>query len=149
MFDGNLRFGVDRVTSPIGKLLVRVGVSADQITVVGLLMSVAAAVAIGMGRLQFGLCLLILTALPDLLDGAVAKAAGTSSKAELLGYEAKGGLMERAERMIVLGFGLCFNAILIPVLWVMLALTSITAVQRFCKVWSQATREISDSENQK
>ena len=50
MFDGNLRFGVDRVTSPIGRLLVRAGVSADQITVVGLLMSVAAAVSIGMGR---------------------------------------------------------------------------------------------------
>ena len=45
------------------------------------------------------------------------------AKAELLGYEAKGGLMERAERMVVLGFGLCFEVLLIPVLWIMLALS--------------------------
>ena len=31
------------------------------------------------------------------------------AKAESLGYDAKGGLMERAERFIVLGFGLFFS----------------------------------------
>ena len=139
-----------------------------------------------------------MTAIPDLLDGAVAAAAGTSSKrgaffdstadrvtdglllcgvgwhlaesnggkmallpmavlavsslisyerakAELLGYQAKGGLMERAERMVVLGFGLCFQAILVPVLWVMLALTSLTALQRFFKVWRQASPDVPSS----
>jgi CDP-diacylglycerol--glycerol-3-phosphate 3-phosphatidyltransferase len=164
-------------------------------------MSVAACVLIGQGQLRLGLTFLILTAVPDLLDGAVASAAGTSSKrgaffdstadrvtdglllcgigwhlaesnggkivllpmavlavsslisyerakAELLGYQAKGGLMERAERMVILGFGLCFEAILVPVLWVMLALTSVTAVQRFFKVWRQATRDIQSSNRQ-
>jgi CDP-diacylglycerol--glycerol-3-phosphate 3-phosphatidyltransferase len=43
------------------------------------------------------------------------------SKAESLGLVAKGGLMERAERMILLGVGLLANAIFIPVLWIMLA----------------------------
>jgi len=33
---------------------------------------------------------------------------------------------------------LLFNTILMPVLWVMLALTSMTALQRFIKVWKQA-----------
>ena len=70
------------------------------------------------------------------------------AKAELLGYEAKGGLMERAERMVVLGFGLCFEVLLIPVLWIMLALTSATALQRFFKVWRQATKDIPSSSNQ-
>jgi CDP-diacylglycerol--glycerol-3-phosphate 3-phosphatidyltransferase len=70
------------------------------------------------------------------------------AKAELLGYQAKGGLMERAERMVVLGFGLCFKTILVPVLWVMLALTSATAVQRFFKVWRQASRDIHSSNRQ-
>ena len=70
------------------------------------------------------------------------------AKAELLGYEAKGGLMERAERMVVLGFGLCFEVLLIPVLWIMLALTSATALQRFFKVWRQASKDISSSSNQ-
>ena len=63
------------------------------------------------------------------------------AKAESLGYDAKGGLMERAERFIVLAFGLLFSEILIPVLWVMLALSLVTAVQRFVKVWRQATSD--------
>ena len=64
------------------------------------------------------------------------------AKAELLGFDAKGGLKERAERMVVLGFGLCFAALLIPVLWIMLGLTSLTAAQRFFKVWRQASDEV-------
>ncbi len=201
MFDGNFRNGVDRVVGPIGRGLVRLRVSADFLTCIGLLMSVAACVFIGQGQLRLGLAFLILTAIPDLLDGAVASAAGTSSKrgaffdstadrvtdglllcgigwhlaetndakmvllpmavlavsslisyerakAELLGYQAKGGLMERAERMVVLGFGLCFKAILVPVLWVMLVLTSATAVQRFFKVWRQASLDMPSSNRQ-
>ena len=60
------------------------------------------------------------------------------AKAESLGLDAKGGLMERAERVVLLCLGLLFEALLVPVLWVMLALTAITAGQRFVKVWRQA-----------
>src|SRR5690606_36293453 len=170
----------------------RAGVTADAITVAGILMAAAASVAIGAGLLHLGLLFLVLTGIPDALDGAVAKASGTSStrgaffdsvsdrftdallfggvawylasnepgrimmlpvalmaaamlvsyqraKAESLGFTAKGGLMERAERFIALGFGLLFNDLLIGVLWVMLVLTTITAIQRFVKVWRQAS----------
>jgi CDP-diacylglycerol--glycerol-3-phosphate 3-phosphatidyltransferase len=34
--------------------------------------------------------------------------------------------------------GLLFPVLLIPILWIMLALTAVTAVQRFVKVWKQA-----------
>jgi len=199
MLDGNLRTAVDRALIPIGRGLQRIGVSADVVTIIGIIMSGAAAVAIGRGNLLLGFILLILTGIPDALDGAVAKAAGTSSKrgaffdsvsdrltdallfggltwhyastrpghlmmlpvavmasaqiisyqrakAELLGYEAKGGVMERAERFIVLALGLLLSVIvgedaLLVVLWIMLALTLITAIQRFIKVWLQATAE--------
>ena len=60
------------------------------------------------------------------------------AKAEALGFNAQGGLMERAERMILLGFALFFN-LLIPALWIMIVLTAITAIQRFVKVWRQAS----------
>jgi len=60
------------------------------------------------------------------------------AKAESLGLDAKGGLMERAERIIALCLGLLFEPLLIPILWVTLALTAVTAVQRFVKVWKQA-----------
>lgn len=62
------------------------------------------------------------------------------SKAESLGIAAKGGLMERAERMILLGVALLSSAIFIPVLWIMLALTTMTAVGRFWRVWQVAAR---------
>ena len=45
------------------------------------------------------------------------------AKAESLGFQAKGGLMERAERVVVLCAGLAFSFLLIPLLWLMLALT--------------------------
>ncbi len=193
MLDGNWRAVVDRGLTPIGRSLRRTGITADVVTIIGIAMATAASVAIGLGYLRLGFLLLVLTGIPDALDGAVAKASGTSSnrgaffdsvadritdallfggvawhlagtsgrlmmlpvavmavamlisyqraKAELLGFEAKGGLMERAERFIVLAFGLLFSEILVPVLWVMLALSLVTAGQRFVKVWRQASVE--------
>ena len=194
MFDGSFRTGVSRTVDPIGTGLHRIGVTADLLTVVGVLMSGAAAWIIGAGELRWGFVAMLAAALPDLLDGPVAKAAGSSSKrgaffdssmdrvsdalifigiawyldsnepgrieilpmaimaaamitsylrakGELLGYDAKGGIMERAERYIAISVALVFNQILIPVLWIMFALTMVTVVQRFFKIWRQATDE--------
>ena len=47
--------------------------------------------------------------------------------------------MERAERIMFLAFGLLFESLLVPVLWAMLALSLLTAGQRFVKVWRQAS----------
>lgn len=192
MFDGRWRSSVEQGLKPIGQNLRRTGITADHLTATGVVLAAAAAVAIANGALRGGLLLMVLCALPDLLDGAVAKASGTASqrgaffdsvsdrvtdalllggvawhlstthpgriavlpmavlgasmlisyeraKADALGYDARGGLMERAERIIALGLGLLFDSILIPVLWVMLALTLVTAVQRFVRVWQQAS----------
>jgi CDP-diacylglycerol--glycerol-3-phosphate 3-phosphatidyltransferase len=191
MFDGKFRAPVERAVKPIGNGLRRTGLTPDHLTVAGIVIAVGAAVMIGRGQLIIGLVLVILAALPDLFDGALAKASDASSqrgaffdsvidrltdatlfggvawylasndsphmsmlpfaimalssiisyqraKAESLGLDAKGGLMERAERIILLCFGLLFSSILVPILWVMLVLTAITAVQRFVKVWRQA-----------
>jgi CDP-diacylglycerol--glycerol-3-phosphate 3-phosphatidyltransferase len=191
MFDGRWRHAVDRGTQPVGRILVRAHVTADVITVFGLVMSVVTAVVVGSGHLLIGVGLLFPTGLPDLFDGPVAKASGSDSvrgafldsvadrvsdafllggvawflvahhhgqavllpfailavtslisyqraKAELLGVAAKGGLMERAERFILLG--LCFIAgsvsagAFVPSLWVFLALVLATALGRFVKV---------------
>jgi CDP-diacylglycerol--glycerol-3-phosphate 3-phosphatidyltransferase len=48
--------------------------------------------------------------------------------------------MERAERLLALGFGLLFDSLLVPVLWVMLVLTALTAIHRFVLVYRQAGR---------
>ena len=62
------------------------------------------------------------------------------SRAESLGFNGKGGLMERAERMVVLGLGLTFSLLTVA-MWVLLLLTGLTVVQRFLLVWRQATPE--------
>jgi CDP-diacylglycerol---glycerol-3-phosphate 3-phosphatidyltransferase len=189
MFDGYLRKPVDRAVKPVGQWLRRTRLTPDHLTIAGIVFAIAAAVAIGWGLLPLGLLLVVLAALPDLLDGALAKASNTSSqrgaffdsvidrvtdglffggvawhliprgrvamvpvavlvvsqvisymraKAESLDLEAKGGLMERAERIILLCLGLLWEPALVPIMWVMLVLTAITAVQRFVKVWKQA-----------
>ncbi len=61
------------------------------------------------------------------------------AKAESLGFIAKGGLMERTERLIALGLSLLFHIVMIPILWVALVLTLGTAVGRFIRVWRQAS----------
>jgi CDP-diacylglycerol--glycerol-3-phosphate 3-phosphatidyltransferase len=192
MFDGRWRSTFETGLRPVGAQIQRTGITANHLTATGLVMSVAAALTIANGFLSAGLILLALTALPDVLDGAVAKASGTASprgaffdsvvdrvtdavllcgvawylastqpgriavlpmavlaasmlvsyeraKAEGLGFEARGGLMERAERLLALGFGLLFESLLVPVLWVMLVLTLFTAGQRFVRVWRQAS----------
>src|ERR1700689_2400973 len=79
MFDGRWRHAVDRTTKPVGQALVRTGITADVLTVFGLVMSVVTAVAVGSGHLVLGTVLLFPTGLPDLFDGPVAKAAGPAS----------------------------------------------------------------------
>ncbi len=159
MFDGRWRNGVDRTTGPVGQALHRHGITADVLTATGLISATATAVLVATGHLHWAIVTLILTGLHDLLDGPVAKAAGTASvrgaffdsvtdrvadavvmfgaswyllsrgdghlallpmailgvtalvsyeraKAESLGLPAKGGLMERGERMFLFGIGL-------------------------------------------
>ncbi len=57
------------------------------------------------------------------------------SKGELLGVPSKGGLMERAERFILLGAAFLSPVSIVPILWVFLALVSATAINRFIKIW--------------
>lgn len=179
----------------LGRRLASHGVTADQVTVAGILLAGLTGVIIALGHLWVGVALVTAGGLMDTLDGAVAKAAGSSSrrgafldsvsdrvadafifgglawylaarhtpelallpfailavgnvisyeraKAETFGWSGKGGLMERAERLIFLGVALAFNIVLVPLLWALLGLCVFTAAQRFVKIWGQATAEL-------
>jgi CDP-diacylglycerol--glycerol-3-phosphate 3-phosphatidyltransferase len=190
MLDRRWRSGVERGLGPLGDRLRRVGVTADALTVFGLLCSVVAAALIASGHLVWGMIFVIVSGVSDLLDGAIARGSGQASprgaffdsvadrtsdavllvgvawyladqspylpilafgvaacsmlvsyeraRAESLGLDARGGLMERAERFVFLSVGLAFG-ILVPVLWIMLVLTGLTAVYRFARVYGQAS----------
>jgi CDP-diacylglycerol--glycerol-3-phosphate 3-phosphatidyltransferase len=186
-----------RLLKSLGPALVRIGVTADHVTIFGLVVAAATGALIATGHFVIAIFVGTFGCLMDTLDGAVAKAAGTSSKrgaffdsvtdrvadmfvfgglawyfaagsghdpkmavlplvilgvantisyerakAESLGYDAKGGLMERAERLIIVGLALIYRPATVPILFVLLALCVITAWQRFHKVWVQATAEM-------
>ncbi|HKH87717.1 MAG TPA: CDP-alcohol phosphatidyltransferase family protein [Acidimicrobiales bacterium] len=192
--EGTSGGGFIRMLNGISPRLVAHGVTADHVTVVGMLVAAVTGVMIGLGHLYLAVALVTFGGLMDTLDGAVAKAAGTSSKrgaffdsvsdriadmfvfgglawyfavgpghdpklallpfailgvsntisyerakGELLGFEAKGGLMERAERLIIVGVALMVHIAMVPILWALLGLCVVTAGQRFFKVWRQAT----------
>lgn len=83
--------------------------------------------------------------LPMAVLGVSAVISYERAKAELLGFVAKGGLMERAERTVVLAVAVAAEAVsiplLVPLLWVLLVLSAVTAVMRFVKVWRQASAQ--------
>jgi len=83
-----------------------------------------------------------LTTLPVAVTAASWLVSYQRAKAESLGLDAKGGIMERAERVVVLAFGLALPATLVVAQCMMLALTLVTATQRFAKVWRQATASL-------
>src|SRR5207247_1600469 len=76
---GRFRATVEKGMQPVGKGIGRTGLSADHLTAIGLVLAAGCAVAVATGHLVAGLLLLIAAALPDMLDGAVAKASGTAS----------------------------------------------------------------------
>ncbi len=80
-----------------------------------------------------------LVLLPMAILAVTALVSYERAKAESLGLAAKGGLMERAERMFLLGVGFLSAAVLVPVLWILFVLISLTAIARFVKVWNAAS----------
>jgi CDP-diacylglycerol--glycerol-3-phosphate 3-phosphatidyltransferase len=192
MLDRRWRKGVEQGLGPLGNGLRRMGLTADALTVFGLICSVATALLIASGHFVWAVVGLIVSGVADLLDGAIARGSGQAgprgaffdsvtdrvsdallfggaawylaggahpreavlalavcalsmtisyerAKADSLGIDARGGIMERAERFVFLGVGLAFN-ILVPILWIMLVLTAFTAVQRFVRVYRAAGR---------
>jgi CDP-diacylglycerol--glycerol-3-phosphate 3-phosphatidyltransferase len=191
MLDRRWRKGVEQGLGPLGDRLRRLGITADALTVFGLICSIVTAVLIASGHFIWAVVFLTVSGVSDLLDGSIARGSGQASprgaffdsvtdrasdailfggvawhlagtsaylpmlafavaacsmlisyeraRAESLGLDARGGLMERAERFVLLGIALAFP-ILVPMLWLMLALTAFTAVQRFVRVYRLAGR---------
>ena len=68
-----------------------------------------------------------LALLPMAILAVTALVSYERAKAESLGLSAKGGLMERGERMFLLGVAFLSSVIFVPVLWILFVLISFTA----------------------
>jgi CDP-diacylglycerol--glycerol-3-phosphate 3-phosphatidyltransferase len=190
------RRAIAGIVEPPARLLLRIGVTPDMVTVVGALgSSLTALILVPRGEFLLAVAILALLTVSDLLDGTMARIRGTAgpwgnfldstldrvtdaalfsallwwavlnddqisawaaavcvaagvaisyskARAESLGATADGGIMERAERLIVAavaglltGFGVDWA---MPVLLSLLAVLSVvTVLQRFATVRRQ------------
>ncbi len=192
-----------KVISPVARLLLRLGVSPDAVTLVGTLgVSAGALWFFPRGQLLAGVLVITAFVFSDLLDGTMARMTGSSSKwgafldstldrlgdaaifgglvmyyvgpgdddrlaalalyclvmgsvtsyararAESLGMEAKGGIAERADRLVAILVMTGLSAIFdlpwfIPLTLGVLAVAStVTVVQRILTVRNQATAAV-------
>ncbi|GAA5166720.1 CDP-alcohol phosphatidyltransferase family protein [Pseudonocardia eucalypti] len=192
------RASVGRVTDPLGRALVRWGIPPDLVTVVGTVGTVAAAAwFMPKGQLFAGACVMTAFVLFDLVDGAMARAAGNptpfgavldstcdriadgalfaglvwwclqigdqphtavaamislvagqvvsylKARAEASGLSAQGGLVERAERLILALLGTALEGLGVPgalgvALWLLAVGSVITLGQRLVAVHRSA-----------
>ena len=197
-----LRDPVYRSIEPITQWLVRRGVHPNAITVMGFLVTLAAALMYSRDHVRTAGFLVLFGGLCDVFDGRVARVSGlaskfgsffdstldrfseiamylglltlynaqqqgfidiwmvyiisaalggslmvsyTRAKAESLGFDCSVGLMQRGERIILLGagslaFGLAWNGLVLTSIIVIVAvLTNITAVHRIVWVYTRGT----------
>ncbi|MEQ7847360.1 phosphatidylinositol phosphate synthase [Nocardioides kribbensis] len=192
-----------KVIAPVAHLLIRLGVSADVVTLVGTLgLSAGALVFFPQGMLLTGVLVATAFVFSDLIDGYMARSQGKSSKfgafldstldrigdgaifiglslyfagpgdsalylvlclvcllmgavtsyarakAEGLGFTAKVGIAERADRLVAIlvmtGLSAIFDApiLLHVVLWALAVASTVTVVQRIWVVRQQALAEV-------
>ena len=185
VIDMRVRPRVTRFLEPIGSALASLGVSPAVMTILGLAVVVAGSVVIANGDLAVGAVILLVGALLDGLDGAVARASNSvtaqgafldaafdrlgeiaafaglavamvgevrillliilslggailvpymRARAEAEGFDGRGGLMGRAERVILFSAGLIFGVVEL-MLWVFMILVWLTAFSRFWKTY--------------
>ena len=62
------------------------------------------------------------------------------ARAQSLGFDADGGLLQRPERVVITVIGLMVMPLLVWALWIVAVLANVTAVQRIWEVWQQSRR---------
>jgi CDP-diacylglycerol--glycerol-3-phosphate 3-phosphatidyltransferase len=185
---------VSRAFDPIARGVARFGLTPSVVTLLGLMISIAGAVLLGLGYLAVGCVVVGFGATLDILDGILARLTRTETrrgafldsftdrvgevamwtglgfyladagratlsmlsliavcgsllislvraKAEAEGMQGKGGLMGRAERILVFCWGVGLSGVGLPTLeatvWILAVLTWVTVLQRFYNTWVQ------------
>lgn len=192
----NFSHVVDVVVRPIGRGLAATGVTPNQLTTLGIILTGVAGWVLILDEPVLAGWILVAGGLMDTFDGAVARAKGKSTpfggfydsvsdrvsdgvilaalafwakdeprlfaltavalvaaqvtsyvraRAEAIDLTCDIGILERAERAILIMIALVFHRWLLePVLWVLAVGGAITVVQRFHHVWCQIDRDIPD-----
>lgn len=119
MFDAKLRPLIDPPLNAAGRWLASAGVSANAITLIGLVIGLAAGASIALGHVLLGLILILANRLLDGLDGAVARATRQSDFGGYLDIVADFAFYIA----VPVGFGIAAPANLAPALILVAAFT--------------------------
>jgi CDP-diacylglycerol---glycerol-3-phosphate 3-phosphatidyltransferase len=184
---------IQRAFEPTGRTLVRLGVSPNVLTTLGLMLIAGASLLIAQGHYLAGGGILLIGGLMDVFDGAVARASGrvtpyggfydsvsdriadgmvlgaiawsvvgqprlllltlvalvaaevtsyVRARAESIDLECSVGVLERAERGLLVLLGLLVAPLLEPALWVLAVGGIVTVIQRVHHVWCQIDRDL-------
>ena len=178
------------VLDPVAGFLLKIGLTPNAVTILGLVITVGGAVLAGMGKFTLAVVVLLIGAPLDAVDGAMARKLGsptrfggfldsvldryaelsmmggllfyymnqgnsldgllifiaaagsvmvsyTRARAEGLGFNGKGGLLGRIERMILMILFLLIRRPMIAIL-IIAVLANFTAIQRVLLVHKQA-----------
>jgi CDP-diacylglycerol--glycerol-3-phosphate 3-phosphatidyltransferase len=179
------------LTKPLIKILIKLGIHPNTVTVWGVIITAFAAVILLMGHVRVGGLLILLGGLCDVLDGTLARSSNnvtrfgtffdstvdryaefimffgiaayfllnndywssvavflalcgslmvsyTRARAESLGFEAKIGLMQRPERIVIIGLGALIHPIALKfAIWLVAFFANYTAAQRIIYVYKQ------------
>lgn len=97
---------LQRVADPVARLLVRARVRPNQLTVLGLGVSVVAAYAFAQGRLRVGAALLAVAGLFDFFDGSLARLA---NRVSAFGAFLDSVVDRYSDLVVLLGIGLYYE----------------------------------------
>jgi CDP-diacylglycerol--glycerol-3-phosphate 3-phosphatidyltransferase len=79
MFQATFRKWTGFITQPIAKRIAAIGITANTLTIIGLIIGIAAGVCIALGRLKLAGVLILIGGSFDMMDGAVARASNKNT----------------------------------------------------------------------
>jgi len=106
MFQATFRKWTSFITQPIAKRIAAIGITANMLTIIGLLLGIAAGVCIALGRLKLAGILILVGGSFDMMDGAVARA---SNKNTPFGALLDSVVDRYSEGVIFLGLAIYFS----------------------------------------
>jgi CDP-diacylglycerol---glycerol-3-phosphate 3-phosphatidyltransferase len=106
MFQDTMRKLTSFITQPVAKVLAGIGITANSLTITGLLFGIAAGIFIALGRLKLAGILILVGGSFDMFDGAVARA---SNKNSSFGALLDSVVDRYSEGIIFLGLAIYFS----------------------------------------
>ncbi|MFX1350653.1 MAG: CDP-alcohol phosphatidyltransferase family protein [Promethearchaeota archaeon] len=77
---GKLREKYENAMLPVGQWLSRIGLTPNTVTVISLFISIFCCILLALGSLIWGLILILVAGFVDMLDGAIARATGATTR---------------------------------------------------------------------